>query len=87
MTELKEVKKHLRMQTEEVTHNFMCRLSPEDHRKLKLIADSNNRSMTSQIRQFIQDDFRQSGSQMEEMLGGRIEQVEEGLDQEDAMPF
>ena len=75
------------LQKEEVTHNFMCRLSPEDHRKLKVIADSNNRSMTSQIRQFIQDDFRQSGSQMEEMLGGRIEQVEEGLDQEDAMPF
>jgi len=65
----------------------MCRLSPEDHRKLKVIADSNNRSMTSQIRQFIQDDFRQYGSQMEEMLGGRIEQAEEGLDQEDAMPF
>ena len=75
------------LQKEEVTHNFMCRLSPEDHRKLKVIADSNNRSMTSQIRQFIQDDFRQSGSQMEEMLGGRIDQVEEGLDQEDAMPF
>mgnify|MGYP003626974883 FL=1 len=75
------------LQKEEVTHNFMCRLSPEDHRKLKVIADSNNRSMTSQIRQFIQDDFRQYGSQMEEMLGGRIEQVEEGLDQEDAMPF
>jgi len=75
------------LQKEEVTHNFMCRLSPEDHRKLKVIADSNNRSMTSQIRQFIQDDFRQSGSQMEEMLGGRIEQSEEGLDQEDAMPF
>tara|TARA_R110000744_G_scaffold53396_4_gene114064 strand:- start:192 stop:428 length:237 start_codon:yes stop_codon:yes gene_type:complete len=75
------------LQKEEVTHNFMCRLSPEDHRKLKVIADSNNRSMTSQIRQFIQDDFRQSGSQMEEMLGGRIEQAEEGLDQEDAMPF
>ena len=87
MTELKEVKKHVRMQTEEVTHNFMCRLSPEDHRKLKVIADSNNRSMTSQIRQFIQDDCRQSGSQMEEMLGGRIEQAEEVLDQEDAMPF
>jgi|TARA_R110000751_G_scaffold94177_3_gene183783 hypothetical protein len=75
------------LQKEEVTHNFMCRLSPEDHRKLKVIADSNNRSMTSQIRQFIQDDFRQSGSQMEEMLGGRIEQAEEVLDQEDAMPF
>ena len=75
------------LQKEEVTHNFMCRLSPEDHRKLKVIADSNNRSMTSQIRQFIQDDFRQYGSQMEEMLGGIIEQVEEGLDQEDAMPF
>jgi|TARA_R110002096_G_scaffold241626_1_gene433636 hypothetical protein len=75
------------LQKEEVTHNFMCRLSPEDHRKLKVIADSNNRSMTSQIRQFIQDDFRQYGSQMEEMLGGRIEQAEEGLDQEDAMPF
>ena len=71
----------------EETHNFMCRLSQEDHRKLKIIADANNRSMTSQIRQFIQDDFRQYGSQMEEMLGGRIEQVEEGLDQEDAMPF
>ena len=75
------------LQKEEVTHNFMCSLSPEDHRKLKVIADSNNRSMTSQIRQFIQDDFRQSGSQMEEMLGGRIEQAEEVLDQEDAMPF
>ena len=75
------------LQKEEVTHNFMCRLSPEDHRKLKVIADSNNRRMTSQIRQFIQDDFRQSGSQMEEMLGGRIEQAEEVLDQEDAMPF
>jgi len=75
------------LQKEEVTHHFMCRLSPEDHRKLKVIADSNNRSMTSQIRQFIQDDFRQYGSQMEEMLGGRIEQAEEGLDQEDAMPF
>jgi len=75
------------LQKEEVTHNFMCRLSPEDHRKLKVIADSNNRSMTSQIRQFIQDDFRQYGSQMEEMLGGRIEQAEEVLDQEDAMPF
>ena len=75
------------LQKEEVTHNFMCRLSPEDHRKLKVIADSNNRSMTSQIRQFTQDDFRQSGSQMEEMLGGRIEQAEEVLDQEDAMPF
>ena len=43
---------------ERVTHNFMCRLSPEDHRKLKVIACVNNRSMTSQIRQFIQDDFR-----------------------------
>ena len=75
------------LQKEEVTHNFMCRLSPEDHRKLKVIADSNNRSMTSQIRQFIQDDFRQYGSQMEEMLGGRIEQVEEGVAQEHAMPF
>jgi len=39
------------LQKEEVTHNFMCRLSPEDHRKLKVIADSNNRSMTSQIDQ------------------------------------
>ena len=77
----------------EETHNFMCRLSQEDHRKLKIIADANNRSMTSQVRQFIQDDFRQYGTAMEEMLSGRIEQAEQALvseediEQEDAMPF
>ena len=48
MTELKK----------EETHNFMCRLSKEDYRKLKIIADAKNRSMTSQIRQFIQDNYR-----------------------------
>ena len=71
----------------------MCRLSQEDHRKLKIIADANNRSMTSQVRQFIQDDFRQYGTAMEEMLSGRVEQAEQALvseediEQEDAMPF
>ena len=55
------------------THNFMCRLSQEDHQKLKVISSAYNRSMTSQIRQLIQDCYREHGDGMEEHLAGRIQ--------------
>lgn len=57
----------------EETHNFMCRLSQEDHQKLKVISSAYNRSMTSQIRQLIQDCYREHGDAMEEHLAGRIQ--------------
>ncbi|MBC41121.1 MAG: hypothetical protein CML19_02675 [Pusillimonas sp.] len=70
------------------THNFMCRLSQEDHQKLKVISSAYNRSMTSQIRQLIQDCYREHGDSMEEHLAGRLEQ-EEGVKnrEDDALPF
>jgi|TARA_R110000824_G_scaffold195660_1_gene378521 hypothetical protein len=58
------------------THNFMCRLSVEDSKKLKVMSEANNRSMTSQIRQFIQDEYRTHGSQMEDHLSDRVEEGE-----------
>jgi len=72
----------------EETHNFMCRLSQEDHQKLKVISSAYNRSVTSQIRQLIHDCYREHGSAMEEHNAGRLEQAEEFKDREDdAMPF
>ena len=53
------------------TQNFMCRLSPEDHQKLKIISAVNNRSMTSQVRQYIQDDYNQDGLRLEEIVSNR----------------
>jgi len=72
--------------------NFLCRLTKEDHNKLKTIALAYNRSMTAQIRQFIQDDFRKTGGAYEEHLAGRQEQAEEfarnkSLSEREEVPF
>jgi len=51
--------------------NFLCRLSKSDHSKLKTISLAYNRSMTAQVRNYIQEDWRRTGDAYEAHLGGR----------------
>ena len=57
--------------------NFLCRLSKSDHSKLKTISLAYNRSMTAQVRNYIQEDWRRTGDSYEAHLGGRSDQHDE----------
>ena len=51
--------------------NFLCRLSKSDHSKLKTISLAYNRSMTAQVRNYIQEDWRRTGDAYEAHLDGK----------------
>ena len=63
--------------------NFLCRLSKSDHSKLKTISLAYNRSMTAQVRNYIQEDWRRTGDAYEAHLDGKAEeQYEKEIDAE-----
>ena len=54
--------------------NFLCRLSKSDHSKLKTISLAYNRSMTAQVRNYIQEDWRRTGDAYEAHLDGKSDE-------------